>query len=158
MRGIGRAVDGRLEMDFRGLAFRTRNSSARRQPARNFCGPRKSRFPGPHTALGRFGGRRFREYVECEFPPFPVDRQIGMELRHKPLPARAMPATATINYDYSNDREEVAIDQSEISTPNTQLEFSGLSGGQRFGARCATARAEPDRMGRLHQHFARRRT
>ncbi len=41
-----------------------------------------------------------------------------------------MPVTATINFDYSNDREEVAADQSAISTPNTQLEFSGTLGAK----------------------------
>ena len=41
-----------------------------------------------------------------------------------------MPVTATINFDYSNDREEVAVDQSTISTPNTQLEFSGTLGAK----------------------------
>ena len=53
VRAFGGTVDGRLEMDFKGLAFRTQTRLRGMSLAGVIAGARKQRFPGAIAALGR---------------------------------------------------------------------------------------------------------
>ena len=129
MRALGGGVDGRLEMDFRGLAFRTQTRLHGDSLRAIFAALENPDFP-VHTL--HWDASVDVDSVNTWNANFHHFRSTGKSVWSAPqtLPAGTMPATATINYDYSNDREEVVIQQSEISTPNTQIGFSGSLGAK----------------------------
>ena len=129
VRALGGAIDGRLEMDFRGLAFRTETHVHGDSLRDVFAALENLNFP-VHTL--HWDASMDVDSVNTWTANFQHFRSTGKSTWSAPriLSAGSMPATATINFDYSNDREEVAVDHSTISTPNTQLEFSGTLGAK----------------------------
>jgi translocation and assembly module TamB len=129
VRALGGSVDGRLEMDFHGLAFRTQTHLHGDSLRSIFAALENPDFP-VHTL--HWDASVDVDSVNTWNANFQHFRSTGTSVWSAPqtLPVGTMPATATINYDYSNDREEVVVQQSEISTPNTQVEFAGSLGAK----------------------------
>jgi translocation and assembly module TamB len=127
VRALGGSVDGRLEMDFRNLAFRTETKLRGDNLADIFAALDNKDFP-VHT-LHWVGAvnvdsvntweknfRHFRSVGHCWWTPTEI-------------PAAGMiPASANIEYDYSQDKLGVALQPSEISMPNSKLNFEGTLG------------------------------
>jgi translocation and assembly module TamB len=129
VRGLGGAIDGRVEMDFRGLAFRTETHLRGDSLRQVFAALENPDFP-VHTL--HWDGSVDVDSVNTWNANFLHFRSTGKSTwtaTHELLPG-TIPVTATVDYDYSNDREEVDLGPSELSTPNTQLTFSGSLGAK----------------------------
>ena len=128
-RALGGSMDGKLEMDLRTLAFRTETHLRGDSLAAIFAALENPDFP-VHTL--HWAASVNVDSVNTWEANFQHFRAAGKSVwTAPPSPSSgSLPVTATINFDYSSDREEVAADQSVISTPNTLLEFSGTLGAK----------------------------
>ncbi len=126
---FGGTVDGRLEMDLHSLAFRTETHLRGDSLPAIFAALENPNFP-VHTL--HWDASVDLDSVNTWTANFQHFRSTGKSMWSAPriLSAGSMPVTATINYEYNGDREEVAAEQSVISTPNTQIEFSGTLGAR----------------------------
>jgi translocation and assembly module TamB len=140
VRALGGAVDGRLEMDFEELAFRTNTHLRGASLATIFAALDNRDFPvhalhwdgvvdadSENTWNANF--RHFRTKGETRWSP-PAT-----------LAAGAIPVTARIEYDYSQDRRRVAVSPSEIRMPKAQINMDGKLGAS-DSAMNVTFRAE----------------
>lgn len=123
-RAFGGAVQGRVQMDFHGLGFRadTQMRGASLMgiltaldhpgfPVKTLHWDGSVDVDGVNTWTANF--KHFRTFGETRWSPPSV------------LAAGLIPASALIDYDYSEDKKEVAISQGEIATPKARLVFSG---------------------------------
>jgi len=119
------SIDGRLEMDFKGLAFRTETRLRGANLARILMALNNPSFP---VRTLHWDGVVDADCVNTWQRNFKHFRTRG-ETRWSPPPvlARGMfPVSAKIGYDYGTDRRAVMIDPgAEISMPKTQLTFYG---------------------------------
>jgi translocation and assembly module TamB len=124
IRALEGSLEGRLEMDLPTLAFRTQTHFHHASLAEAIAAVNNTGFP--IDTLHWDGGmdvdsfnswtanfKHFRTKGESRWSP-PAVLTPGM-----------IPVSAHILYDYSEDSETCALDHSEITTPNTQLEFDG---------------------------------
>lgn len=127
VRALGGTVDGRLDMDFKGLAFRTETQTRGVNLAQVFKALENENFPVPalhwdgaididsvNTWTANF--KHFHTAGNMQWSP-PATLSPGM-----------IPASARINFDYGTDKEIVSLVQSQISTPHMQLDFDGPLG------------------------------
>jgi translocation and assembly module TamB len=125
---LGGSIDGRLEMDFHGLQFRTETRLHGANLSRVLAALDNSSFP-VHAL--RWDGLVDAACVNTWQKNFKHFRTRG-ETRWFPPPtfARGMiPVSARIDYDYSADQRAVQIEPgAEISMPETQLAFYGPLG------------------------------
>jgi translocation and assembly module TamB len=124
IRALEGSLDGRLEMDLPTLDFRTQTHFHHASLADAIAAVNNVDFP--ITPLHWDGGidvdsyntwtanfKHFRTKGESRWSP-PAVLTPGM-----------IPVTARILFDYSEDSGSCALTDSEITTPNTELEFSG---------------------------------
>ena len=127
VRAFGGSVDGRLEMDFKGLAFRTQTRLRGMSLAGVFAALENVDFPvrslhwdgavdidSVNTWNANF--RHFRTAGEMRWSP-PATLAPGM-----------IPASARVEFDYGTAKEIVSLMPSEITTPKMQLDFEGPLG------------------------------
>src|SRR5271156_6783818 len=128
VRALEGSLDGHLEMDLPTLAFRTQTHFHHASLAEAIHAVNNTDFP--IDTLHWDGGIDVDSYNTwtANFKHFTTKG----ESRWSPpavLTPGMIPVTARIFYDYSEDSETFALSDSEITTPNTQIEFSGpLSG------------------------------
>jgi translocation and assembly module TamB len=122
------SIGGRLEMNFKDLAFRTEARLRGAHLARVLTALDNPSFP---VRTLHWDGTVDADTVNTWDRNFKHFRTRG-ETRWSPPPvlARGMfPVTAKIDYDYINDRRAVAIEPgAQISMPKTQLSFYGPLG------------------------------
>ena len=128
IRALQGALDGRLEMDLPTLAFRTQTHFHHASLADAIAAVNNPGFP--IKTLHWDGGIDVDSYNSwtANFKHF---RTKG-ESRWSPpavLTPGMIPVSARILFDYSEDSESCALDHSEITTPNTQIEFDGALRG-----------------------------
>jgi translocation and assembly module TamB len=124
---LGGTVDGRLDMDFKGLAFRTETRlrgvslaelfdalDNHDLPVRSLHWNGTVEVDSENTWNSNF--KNFRTAGEMRWAPPNV------------LGAGEIPATARVDYDYRNDKEIVAISQSDIETPTARFDLDGTLG------------------------------
>ena len=129
VRALGGAIDGRVEMDFRGLAFRTQTHLRGDSLRAIFAALENRDFP---VQTLHWDGSVDVDSVNTWNANFLHFRSTGKStwtVTHAPVPG-IIPVTASVDYDYSNDREEVDLGPSDISTPSTQVNFSGSLGAK----------------------------
>jgi translocation and assembly module TamB len=127
VRALGGAVNGRLEMDFDGLAFRTDTHLHGASLGSIFAALDNPDFPvhalhwdgvvdadSENTWNANF--RHFRTKGETRWSP-PATPAPGL-----------IPVTARIEYDYSEDLRKVEVAPSEITTPKAQVNMNGMLG------------------------------
>jgi translocation and assembly module TamB len=127
IRALGGTMDGRLEMDFHGLAFRTEAHLHGGSLAAALVAVDNRNLP-VHTL--HWDGAMDIDSVNTWSKNFKHFRSTGKSRWSPPqtLAPGMMPVTARIDYDYSQDRRAVAISQSEITTPKSHLEIDGPLG------------------------------
>jgi translocation and assembly module TamB len=127
VQALGGTVDGRLEMDLKTLSFRTETRLRGLSLSAAFGAVDNPDFPvntlhwdaimdvdSTNTWSGAF--ERFRSKGESHWS--------------RPENLRgAIPAEATIVYDYSEEAGAATFSHSEIYTPTTSIEFDGFLGG-----------------------------
>ncbi|HTZ75698.1 MAG TPA: translocation/assembly module TamB domain-containing protein [Candidatus Aquilonibacter sp.] len=126
---FGGAVDGRLEMNFDGLAFRTQTHLHGASLAGVFAALNNPSFPviplhwdssmdvvSTNTWVANF--KHFRTQGTSQWSP-PAAPAAGV-----------IPIAAQITYDYSADRKNVQLGQSEITSPRMKLDFDGTLGAR----------------------------
>ncbi len=129
-RVLGGKVDGRMEMQFHGLAFRVVSRARGMNLSAVLGAVDNRRFP-MHTF--HWGGSMDVDAVTTWTADFKHIRSKG-ESRWTPLAAdtaaslREIPAGARLDYDYSMDQRTVAVNHSEITTPKMRLNMDGTLG------------------------------
>jgi translocation and assembly module TamB len=124
---FGGTVEGKLEMDFADWSFRTQTHLHGAHLAQVFAGLNNENFPvvplhwdalmdveSTNTWTGNF--QHFHTYGTSEWSP-PAAVAPG-----------TIPVAAQITYDYSGDRKNVELTQSEITDPRMKLDFDGTLG------------------------------
>lgn len=127
VRALDGSVDGKLEMDFQDLRFRTETKLRGDGLATILAALNNKDFPvntlhwdgtvnvdSVNTWEKAF--KHFRTAGHCWWTP------------PRTLAAGKIPASANIDYDFSLDRAAVALEPSEISTPDSKLDFEGTLG------------------------------
>jgi hypothetical protein len=128
IRALEGALDGRLEMDLKTLAFRTQTHFHHASLADALTAVANESFPvktlhwdggmdidSTNSWVANF--KHFRTAGEARWSP-PVTQVPGI-----------IPVTAHIIFDYSEDTQIFAIKNSEITTPDTQINFDGSLAG-----------------------------
>jgi translocation and assembly module TamB len=129
VRALEASLDGRLEMNFDKLSFRTETRLRGADLAAVFHALENKNFPveslhwdsrldvdSVNTWQGAF--QHFRSKGECRWTP-PAAPAAGR-----------IPMSARIEYDYAQDRRGVLLEPSQISDPRTQLEIEGSLGAE----------------------------
>ena len=132
MRALGGTADGQLEMDFDSLAFRAESHMHGASLASTLAAVDNPNLP-VHTL--HWDGVMDVDSVNTWSKNFQHFRSTGKSRwspPHTPAPGM-IPVTAQIDYDYSQDLQAVAISQSEIATPKSQLEMDGPLGATDSG-------------------------
>ena len=127
VRALGGSVDGQLEMNFKDLTFRTETKLRGDGLAAILNALDNKSFPvntlhwdglvnvdSVNTWQKDF--KHFRTAGHCWWTP-PQTLRAGM-----------MPASADIDFDFSLDKDAIALEPSEISLPNSTLDFQGTLG------------------------------
>ncbi len=124
---LGGTVKGQLEMDFKGLAFRTRTQTRGMSLAQLFNALDNDELPVNPL---HWDGVVDVDSVNTWNANFIHFRTTG-EMRWSPpasLAAGAIPASARVEFDYREDGQTVAVSHSEISTPTARVEMDGVLG------------------------------
>jgi translocation and assembly module TamB len=127
VRALEGTVTGRLEMDADTLAFRTKTQLRGVSLAEALAATHNPSFP---VIPLHWDARIDVDSVNTWTANFLHFRSKG-ESRWSPpetLAPGKMPVTARIVYDTSEDRRDVALASSEISTPNAQIQMDGFLG------------------------------
>ena len=128
IRALEGSLDGHLEMDLPALAFRTQTHFHHASLAEAIHAVNNTGFP--IDTLHWDGGIDVDSYNTwtANFKHFTSKG----ESRWSPpavLTPGMIPVSAQIQYNYTEDTEVCALDHSEITTPNTQIEFDGALRG-----------------------------
>src|SRR5271155_980991 len=128
IRALEGSLDGRLEMDLPSLAFRTQTHFHHASLAEAIHAVNNTGFP--IETLHWDGGIDVDSYNTwtANFKHFTSKG----ESRWSPpavLTPGMIPVSARIVYDYVEDTEVFGLDHSEITTPNTEIEFDGALRG-----------------------------
>jgi translocation and assembly module TamB len=129
VRALGGTVSGRLEMDFKNLEFRTQTQLRGVSLAAAFAAVDNVDFP-VHTF--HWDSRMEVDSVNTWQANFKHFRTKG-ETRWSPhdvLPSNTIPVTARVEFDYEEDSQTIALAQSEIFTPKTQIQMDGVLGAK----------------------------
>ena len=126
---FGGYVDGRLEMNFDGLVFRTETHLHGASLASVFAALNNPNFPvvplhwdssmdvgSTNTWVANF--KHFHTAGTSQWSP-PASTAAG-----------TIPIAAQITYDYSADRKNAQLGQSEITSPRMKLDFDGTLGAR----------------------------
>ncbi|MGA7224987.1 MAG: translocation/assembly module TamB domain-containing protein [Candidatus Acidiferrales bacterium] len=128
VRALEGALDGYLEMDVKTLAFRTQTHFHHASLADAFTAVNNTDFP---VDTLHWDGAIDVDSANSWTANFKHFRTKG-DMRWSPPPTLApgvIPVTAHIIFDYAEDTETMLLTQSEITTPNTEIEMDGpLSG------------------------------
>ena len=126
-RALGGTLDGRLQLDFNGLAFRTDTRFRGASLAATFAALNHDAFPVSSLHWDAAmevdsvntwdkGFKDFRTVGKMQWTP-PAALQPGL-----------MPVSARFQYDYDNDKKIVTITQSQITTPKAEVDVDGTLG------------------------------
>jgi translocation and assembly module TamB len=129
VRALDGTVDGRLEMDFKGLAFRTETRTRGVSLAEVFTALENRDFP---VRSLHWDGTIEVDSINTWNANFRHFHTAG-EMRWLPPPSLApgmIPASARVAFDYGTDTEVVQLDHSQITTPKMQLDFDGTLGAE----------------------------
>jgi translocation and assembly module TamB len=124
---LGGAIDGQLEMDFKGLAFRTKTRLRGASLAQLFDTLDNDELP---VRSLHWDGVVDLDSVNTWNANFKNFRTTG-QMRWSPpnsLRAGMIPATARLDYDYRTDQQVVSVSQSEITTPSARVAMDGTLG------------------------------
>ncbi len=129
VRALEGALDGRVEMDMKTLAFRTQTHFHQASLSDAFNAVNNSSFPisalhwegaidvvSVNTWVSDF--KHFRTKGDSRWTP-PSVLDPGM-----------VPVSALVHFDYVDDARAITLTDSEITTPHTQLAFSGFLGAK----------------------------
>ena len=124
---MGGTLEGQLEMDFKGLAFRTKTRLRGASLARLFNALDNDELPVNSLHWDATADLESTNTWNANFKNF---RSAGEMRWTPPNAARAgvIPATARIDYDYRSDRQVVTVSHSEISTPSAHVAMDGTLG------------------------------
>jgi translocation and assembly module TamB len=127
VRALDGTVDGRLELDFKGLAFRTETRTRGMDLAAVFAALENKDFP---VRSLHWDGAVDIDSVNTWSANFKHFHTAG-EMRWSPpatLPPGMIPASARVEFDYGTDNEIISLANSRITTPKMQLDFEGPLG------------------------------
>lgn len=126
---FGGTVDGRLEMNFDGLTFKTQTHLRGAELARVFAALQNPNFPVlplhwdssmdvQSTNTWRANFKDFHAFGTSQWSPAAL------------AASGRIPIAAQITYDYSSLRKNAELTQSEITSPRMKLDFDGTLGAK----------------------------
>ncbi len=124
VRALEGSLDGHLDMDLKTLAFRTQTHFHHASLVRALAAVNNVDFP---VDTLHWDGAIDVDSINSWTLNFKHFRTKG-NMRWSPpptLPPGTIPVTAHILFDYSEDTQTCLLTQSEITTPNTQIEIDG---------------------------------
>ncbi|MFY9691267.1 MAG: translocation/assembly module TamB domain-containing protein [Candidatus Acidiferrales bacterium] len=126
-RALGGTLEGRLEMDFKGLVFRTNTRLRGASLAATFAALDHDGFPVDSL---HWDAAMEVDSVNTWDAAFKDFRTTGTLQWTPPatLAPGLIPASAHFQYDYDNDKKVVAITQSQITTPKAEVDVDGTLG------------------------------
>ena len=129
IRALAGTINGRLEMDFKNLAFRTETQLRGVSLAAAFHAVNNKNFP---VDTFHWDARMEVDSVNTWEANFKHFRSIGESRWFPPetLAPGMLPVSARIAYDYSERTQGVALKESKIATPKTHLEMDGFLGAR----------------------------
>ena len=133
VRALGGSIDGRLEMNFDKLAFRTETRLRGAGLDAIFSALENKDFPVKSLHWDARLGVDSVNTWEGAFKHFRSKGESRWSPPGTPTPGR-ISMTARIDYDYSQDRRGVLLQPSEITDPKTRLEMRGTLGMARDSA------------------------
>lgn len=129
VRALGGAVDGQLEMDFKGLVFRTKTRFRGASLAQLF-----DTLDNPDLPVRslHWDGVVDVDSVNTWNANFKNFRTTGEMRWSAPntLSAGTIPATARLDFDYRSDQQIFSVSQSEIATPSARVAVDGTLGAK----------------------------
>ena len=127
VRAFGGTVDGRLEMDFKDLAFRTQTRLRGMSLTGVFAALENDDFP---VRSLHWDGAIDVDSVNTWNANFKHFRTVGNMQWSPPatLAPGMIPASARVGFDYGTDKEIASLTPSEITTPKMRLDFEGPLG------------------------------
>ena len=126
-RAMGGTVDGQLEMDFKGLAFRTKTRLRGASLAQLFHALDNDELPVNSLHWDASADLESVNTWNANFKNFRSSGEMRWTPPSAPEPG-VIPASARIDYDYRSDKQLVTISHSEISTPSAQVVMDGTLG------------------------------
>jgi translocation and assembly module TamB len=127
VRALGGNVDGRLEMSFDGLAFRTDTHLRGASLASIFAALDHPKFPVDSLHWGGVADADSVNTWNANFKHFRTKGETRWSAPAAPA-AGVIPVTARLEYDYSEDLRRVDVAASEINTPKSQVKMNGTIG------------------------------
>lgn len=126
-RALGGTLDGSLQLDFKGLAFRTDTHFHGASLAATFAALDHDGFPVDSL---HWDSAMEVDSVNSWDGAFKDFRTVGKMQWTAPAAAApgTIPVAAQFQYDYDNDKKVVTITQSEITTPKAQIDVDGTLG------------------------------
>lgn len=124
---LGGAIEGQLEMDFKGLAFRTVTRLRGASLAQLFDTLDNDELP---VRSLHWDGAVDLDSVNTWNKNFKNFRTTG-KMRWSPpssISPGMIPATARLDYDYRSERQVFSVSQSEIATPSAHIDVDGTLG------------------------------
>lgn len=131
-KALGGTLEGRLTMQFKNVAFRVDSKLRGMSLARVFAALENPNFPVQEL---RWDAALDADAVNTWNRGFEHFETKGLMQWSEPaeIAAGKIPASAKIDFDYSQDLLSVAVKQSEISTPASHLTMDGPLGGKDSG-------------------------
>lgn len=138
VRALGGSLDGKLQMDFHGLAFRTETHMHGASLAATLAAVNDKENLPVNTL--HWSGSMDVDSVNTWEKNFKRFRTVGQTRWSSPtkptaLPAASdssdpplIPATANVNFDYDDVRSRVTLSSGQIATPRMQLNMDGFLG------------------------------
>ena len=129
VRALNGSIDGQLQMDFKGLAFRTQTRVRGMSLAELFTALDNDELP---VRSLHWDGVVDVDSVNTWDANFRNFRTIGQMRWSAPASPTAgmIPATSRIDFDYRSDMEIVTASHSEIDTPSARVAFDGMLGAK----------------------------
>ncbi|HXQ25048.1 MAG TPA: translocation/assembly module TamB domain-containing protein [Candidatus Acidoferrales bacterium] len=127
VRALGGTVDGRLAMDFKGLAFRTETRLRGVSLAAVFAALENDDFP---VLSLHWNAAVDLDAVNTWNANFQHFRTAGHMQWSSPaaLAPGTIPVTARVDYDYGVDRQVISTSNGQIATPKASIDFDGPLG------------------------------
>lgn len=131
-KALGGTLEARLAMQFKSAAFRVDSKLRGMSLAQIFAALENPNFPVQELDWDAVLEADAVNTWSGGFDHFETKGLMHWSAPEELAPGR-IPATAKIDFDYSQDTLGVVVKQSEIDTPDTQLAFDGPLGGRDSG-------------------------
>jgi translocation and assembly module TamB len=121
---LGGAIEGQVQVDFRGLRFRVNAHAHDMDLATLLAAVNNDNLPVAPLHWGGVVDVRAVTTWTADFKNLD-SRGVSLWVPQRPMPAGQIPVMATLDYHYSMAARNVVLNASHIDTPSSNVQFSG---------------------------------